>query len=333
MDATSQHSMHGENLIDLNEFLEYYTYVSALYDSDGDYDKILSNTWNVDSNMNPSAIPYAGIPKRITQVNTKERWLNDHHRAVFGGQDYNVINPHANNYQIPFQPVRQNFDPSQLKPAGRLTLPEFEELEQEDHYAQEIKEYRKASNVPQENIYEQKAPVRAFDYSKSQYGSGSKKKYNESPQKPIETNIAGHYDDEVASQHSGRSNHSQNSHHSQYSQRSHQSNQSHRSKQSHNSKQNHNIEHSPQSQHSNHSRNNNQSLHSHGSHHSNHGPSDYGVKPQSQYSSYQQQPNYGQPIGATQNMGYNAPQYNQVPQFYHPKQPTESVAHKNSRYY
>ena len=57
------------------------------------------------------------------------------------------------------QPVRQNYEPSQLKPAGRLTLPEFQESEQEDHYAQEIKEYRKASNVPQENIYEQKAPV------------------------------------------------------------------------------------------------------------------------------------------------------------------------------
>jgi acid phosphatase class B len=103
MDPHSQPSTHIENLVDLNEFLEYYTYVSALYETDSEFDKVLSNTWNIDSNMNPSAIPYAGISKRVTKVNTKERWLNDHHRAIVGGNEYNVINPHTSSFPVPFE--------------------------------------------------------------------------------------------------------------------------------------------------------------------------------------------------------------------------------------
>lgn len=49
--------------VDFDEFLEYYTYVSALYESDAAFDKMITNTWRIYSNMNPAAIPYAGIPK------------------------------------------------------------------------------------------------------------------------------------------------------------------------------------------------------------------------------------------------------------------------------
>lgn len=49
--------------VDFDEFLEYYTYVSALYESDSAFDKMITNTWRIYSNMNPAAIPYAGIPK------------------------------------------------------------------------------------------------------------------------------------------------------------------------------------------------------------------------------------------------------------------------------
>lgn len=79
------HSYQSDNPVDFDEFLDYYTYVSALYELDSQFDIMVSNTWNLNSNMNPLAIPYAGISQKITRVNTKERWLNDHHRAIIEG--------------------------------------------------------------------------------------------------------------------------------------------------------------------------------------------------------------------------------------------------------
>lgn len=293
-----QHSNHGENLVDLNEFLEYYTYVSALYDADGDFDRLLSNTWNLDSNMNPSAIPYAGIPKRVTKVNTKERWLNDHHRAIIAGTEFDPVNPHSSSFPVQHQRPYHKQDPTMMQPAGKYTLDEYAVPLEEDNYAYEVDNYGHAPHkVRHEEIKEHAHVPRAFDYSKnSHYGSGSKSKTYESPNKPMETNFPDHHDNlEVASQHSGHSHHSK---YSQHSQKSHHSNASH---------------HSHASQHSKHS------MHSqpgsyHNSQHSGHPPyyvAQAPVPPQMYTpAGYQQQP----------------------PNFYQPKQPEYNV-HKNSRYY
>lgn len=61
--SAMEREVESEHLVDFDEFLEYYTYVSALYESDAAFDKMITNTWKIYSNSNPAAIPYAGIPK------------------------------------------------------------------------------------------------------------------------------------------------------------------------------------------------------------------------------------------------------------------------------
>jgi hypothetical protein len=216
----SQGSQYGDNLVDLNEFLEYYTYVSALYDSDAEFDRMISNTWNLNSNMNPAAIPYAGIPKRVTQVNTKERWLNDHHRAIIGGTEYDPINPHPTSYKLPYKPTTIRHDPAMMRPAGVETLPEYQMPYHEDEAAHEIRQHnyvpKKTSQYEEHKGYG--ATPKPFAYSKGDpYAAAPKGRSYESPQKPMETNYPDHSHYEVASNHSGYSHHSERSHASQQS--------------------------------------------------------------------------------------------------------------------
>jgi hypothetical protein len=232
--AESEHrSLHGDNLVDMDEFLEYYTYVSALYDNDSEFDRMISNTWNTDSNMNPSATPYAGIPKRVTKVNTKERWLNDHHRAIIGGTEFDPINPHASGYQVPFVAPKTIYNPVLMIPAGRESLPDYIESSapREDIYAQEMHKY---AHAPKQQYYGHEEnkdfynKPKAYDYSRTSPNvSGSKKRNYESPQKPKATNFpAQNQDDDVVSHHSSqshrseRSNHSVHSNHSMHSENS-----------------------------------------------------------------------------------------------------------------
>lgn len=225
-----------ENSADFNDFLEYYTYVSALYDNDLDFDRMITGTWNVGSNANPASIPYAGVPQTVTRVNTKERWLNDHHRAIIHGKEYDPVNPHASSYQVPYNPPKPVSDPLLMRPAGRLTLQDYEISQNADDYAEEVYNYNKqpahdqyykpeqASSRPQ---YTEASPPEKMYGARKDYGA------YESPQKPKETNFpAEHRDDDVVSQHSHHSTHSVHSHHSGYSHhsgRSHQSHQSHAS--------------------------------------------------------------------------------------------------------
>jgi len=291
----NQQNEHGENLVDLNEFLEYYTYVSALYDNDSDFDKAISNTWNLDSNQNPSSIPYAGIPKTITQVNTKERWLNDHHRAIIGGKEYDPINPHESDFQVPYKPPPRVTDPMLMKPAGRLTLQDYQVQRHEDQYAQELYPQHR----PAEDPYQKPSPYKsyenkphAYDYpQKAQKNAASHLYTYESPQKPKPTDFPKEENDDIISHHSG---YSQASHHSQHSQHS---------------------QHSVHSQHSGYSHH---SERSHPSQHSHH----------SQHSSQN-------PITQQYSQGYGGQRgYAEEPNFYQkPRQPANYQIHKNSRYY
>ena len=61
--SKSNYEAKDGSSVDFDEFLEYYTYVSALYESDAAFDKMITNTWRIYTNINPAAIPYAGIPK------------------------------------------------------------------------------------------------------------------------------------------------------------------------------------------------------------------------------------------------------------------------------
>jgi len=79
--------MHGaksDGLVTLEEFIEYYTNISANIDNDAYFDLMMSNAWNLDGKNNTDNMAYAGCSKKITQVNARDRWRADHHRNLFG---------------------------------------------------------------------------------------------------------------------------------------------------------------------------------------------------------------------------------------------------------
>ena len=76
------------------EWLEYYTHVSANIDSDAYFELMMANTWNIESSNNPASMPYAGSKAKIAQVSSREAYLRDHHRNLFGTDKQT---PFANN--------------------------------------------------------------------------------------------------------------------------------------------------------------------------------------------------------------------------------------------
>jgi hypothetical protein len=67
-----------------DEFLEYYANVSANIESDAYFELMMFNAWNIESRNNPASMPYAGTAKKVTAVNSREAYRNDHHRNLFG---------------------------------------------------------------------------------------------------------------------------------------------------------------------------------------------------------------------------------------------------------
>ncbi|CAI2377617.1 unnamed protein product [Moneuplotes crassus] len=226
-----------EGTVDFNDFLEYYTYVSALYDNDLDFDRMLTNTWNVGTNTNPASIPYAGISKTITKVNTKERWLNDHHRAIIHGKEQDPVNPHTSDFKVPYMPPKPTTDPVLMRPAGKLTLHDYEVPDNDSQFSPES--YKHEPQHYQDPYYKSvrqpESKPRGHEYSRpsppeKKYDYGGKQNSFESPKKPHPTNFPQDYrEDDVASQYSHQSERSMHSHHSGYSHHSQRSIQSHAS--------------------------------------------------------------------------------------------------------
>ena len=44
----------------------------------------MSNAWNIESSNNPASMPYAGSKAKISTVNSREAYRQDHHRNLFG---------------------------------------------------------------------------------------------------------------------------------------------------------------------------------------------------------------------------------------------------------
>ena len=89
LETFEQHhnTMHGtqsDGKVTMDEFIEYYTNISANVDNDAYFDLMMTNAWNIDSKNNPDNLAYAGSQRKVTQVSARDAWRADHHRNLFG---------------------------------------------------------------------------------------------------------------------------------------------------------------------------------------------------------------------------------------------------------
>ena len=79
--------MHGtksDGKVTVDEFIEYYTNISANIDNDAYFDLMMTNAWNIDGKNNTDNLAYAGSQRKVTQVSARDAWRQDHHRNLFG---------------------------------------------------------------------------------------------------------------------------------------------------------------------------------------------------------------------------------------------------------
>ena len=146
---------------------------------------------------------------RVTQVNTKERWLNDHHRAIISGKDYDPITTHHTNKELTLKITEKHLDPTLLRAAGVQSLPEYAPPTPESKI-RALPGYGSTYSPPKPYDYEEyKAPTYAqpvVDYSKKgYYDSEIKSKSFGTPPKESPSAYPKYYaQEEISSQHSYR---------------------------------------------------------------------------------------------------------------------------------
>jgi len=61
--------------------MDYYAHVSSTIEQDAMFELVMSNSWH---SSGRESMPFAGSSRKVTQVNAREAYRNDHHRNLFG---------------------------------------------------------------------------------------------------------------------------------------------------------------------------------------------------------------------------------------------------------
>ncbi len=56
----------SDGKVTLEEFIEYYTNISANIDNDAYFDLMMTNTWNLDGKNNINSMAFAGSQRKVT---------------------------------------------------------------------------------------------------------------------------------------------------------------------------------------------------------------------------------------------------------------------------
>lgn len=84
--------------ISRDEFTNFYTFISSQVENESQFDIMVNGVWNMDNKNNFEEMPYAGAPQKVTKIDSHSSWLNDHHKKMFGGVDYDAITSNKNQY-------------------------------------------------------------------------------------------------------------------------------------------------------------------------------------------------------------------------------------------
>lgn len=81
--------MHHSNLgakeprVTKEEFVAYYTNLSAAIENDAFFDMMITRAWKLGFDNTSDHLPYAGVATKIYQVDSKAVWTYDHHKTFF----------------------------------------------------------------------------------------------------------------------------------------------------------------------------------------------------------------------------------------------------------
>eukprot|EP01022_Parablepharisma_sp_SALTPOND_P007913 TRINITY_DN1341_c0_g1_i1.p1 TRINITY_DN1341_c0_g1~~TRINITY_DN1341_c0_g1_i1.p1 ORF type:complete len:726 (-),score=97.19 TRINITY_DN1341_c0_g1_i1:11973-14150(-) len=81
----AHHNSYGAegNMVTRDEFVSYYTKISAAVETDSYFDVMMTDTWGLGLRSNIDKLPYAGVSSKIYQVDSKAIWNYDHHKTMF----------------------------------------------------------------------------------------------------------------------------------------------------------------------------------------------------------------------------------------------------------